>query len=137
MIVVDSSAVVAIFLQQPDAARHARCIADDDQPLMSAANVLETSIVLRTLKRISPDEADGWLDEFLAAAEITVEPVTVEQSRLARAAHARYGKGGGGPAQLNLGDCFAYAMAKAMDAPLLFKGDDFGHTDVGWALAGD
>ena len=98
MIVVDSSAVVAIFLQQPDAARHARCIADDDQPLMSAANVLETSIVLRTLKRISPDEADGWLDEFLAAAEITVEPVTVEQSRLARAAHARYGKGGGGPA---------------------------------------
>lgn len=134
MIVIDSSAVVAIFRQEPDAAGHARRIGEDDQPVMSAANVLETSIVLRGLKRIPSDVAELWLDEFLTAAAIQVEPVTAAQTDLARQAHARFGKGGGHAAQLNFGDCFAYALAKALDVPLLFKGADFVHTDVTPAL---
>ncbi len=127
---VDSSAVVAIFRQEADAASHARRIGEDDQPLMSAANVLETSIVLRGLKRIAASDAEHWLDDFLEAAGIRVEPVTAAQADLARDAHARFGKGGGHGAQLNFGDCFAYALARSMDVPLLFKGDDFTHTDV-------
>lgn len=128
--VVDSSALVAIFLQEPEAARFARTIGEEARPIMSAANVLETSIVLRALKRIAPADAESWLDEFLAAAAIDVAPVTRQQLTVARAAHARFGKGSGHAAQLNFGDCFAYALAISLGAPLLFKGDDFSRTDV-------
>ena len=134
MIVVDSSAVLAIFLQEPDAGRHAQRIEADADPVMSAANVLESSIVLRTLKRIAPDEAERWLDQFLVAARIRVEPVTPDQIDLARLAHARFGKGTGHVAQLNYGDCFAYALAKRLNAPILFKGEDFARTDLQAAL---
>ena len=134
MMVVDSSAVVAIFRQEPDAERHARRIGQEVRPVMSAANVLETSIVLRGLKHIAPGDAERWLDEFLGDATIRVEPVTSAQTDLARVAHARFGKGSGHAAQLNFGDCFAYALAKSLGAPLLFKGEDFGHTDVEAAL---
>jgi ribonuclease VapC len=130
VIVVDTSAVVAIFRQEEDAALHAGCIADDGEPIMSAANVVEASLVLCGLKQIAPTEAGTWLDEFLLAAGIRIEPVTVKQTSLARAAHMRFGKGTGHAARLNFGDCFAYALARAMKAPLLFKGDDFGRTDV-------
>ena len=130
MIVIDTSAVVAIFRQESDAAGHARAIAADDQPLISAANVLETAMVLRGLKKVAPDQAERWLDEFLQVAGIEIASVTPDQTRLARKAHIRFGKGGGHSAQLNFGDCFAYALAQAVDAPLLFKGDDFGRTDV-------
>ena len=134
MIVVDSSAVVAIFRQEADAARHAQRIGEDDHPVMSAANVLETSMVLRGLKLISVEAAEYWLDEFLKTAAIQVESVTPRQADLARLAHARFGKGTGHAAGLNFGDCFAYALAKALDVPLLFKGDDFPHTDLKLAL---
>jgi ribonuclease VapC len=134
VIVVDTSSVVAIFRQENDATRHAQAIGDDDQPRMSAANVLETSMVLRGLKQISAAEAERWLDEFLRAATIQIDPVTSEQTDLARQAHVRFGKGGGHVAQLNFGDCFAYALAKVLDAPLLFKGEDFPHTDLKSAL---
>jgi ribonuclease VapC len=133
LIVVDSSAVVAIFRQEEDAARLAQRIGRDDQPLISAANVLETAIVLRGLKRIA-EEAERWLDDFLKAGGIGVEPVTTAQTDLARLAHARFGKGGGHAAQLNFGDCFAYALAKSLDVRLLFKGADFSHTDLEAAL---
>ncbi|HYE50414.1 MAG TPA: type II toxin-antitoxin system VapC family toxin [Azospirillaceae bacterium] len=130
MIVVDSSAVLAIFLGEPDAARLARAIGDDDAPLMSAASVVETSIVLRALKKVPPGVAEQWLDEFLRVGGIAVEPVTEAQAAAARAAHARFGKGTGHPAALTFGDCFPYALAKTLGAPLLFKGDDFGRTDI-------
>jgi len=130
VIVVDTSSVVAIFRQEADAARHAQAIAGDDQPRISAANVLEISMVLRGLKAIAADQTERWLDEFLQTAGIEVELVTPEQTDLARGAHIRFGKGGGHPAQLNFGDCFAYALAKALDVPLLFKGEDFARTDV-------
>ena len=134
MIVVDTSAVVAIFRQEPDAARHAQRIEEDDQPLMSTANVVEVSLVLRGLKRIAADRAERWLNDFLAAAGIRIEPVTIEQADIARRAHIEFGKGTGHPAGLNFGDCFAYALAKASSAPLLFKGEDFKHTDISAAL---
>lgn len=130
MIVVDTSAVVAIFRQEPEAGRFALAIGEDDQPRMSAANVLETSMVLRGLKAISPREAEAWLDEFLSVAGIEVEAVTADQADLARQSHLQFGKGTGHAAQLNLGDCFAYGLAKRLGSALLFKGDDFVRTDI-------
>lgn len=97
---------------------------------MSAASIVETSIVLRGLKRIPPDKAERWLDEFIETAGIRIEPVTPEQARAARSAHLRFGKGTGHEAALNYGDCFTYALATEMNAPLLCKGNDVPLTDV-------
>lgn len=133
MIVIDSSAVIAIFRQEADAAHYAGLIANDDDPVISAANIVEASIVLRGLKKISADRAERWLDEFIETAGIRIEPVTPDQARIARSAHLRFGKGTGHGAALNYGDCFAYGLAKAMDAPLLCKGNDFPLTDIGIA----
>ena len=133
MIVVDSSAVIAIFRQEDDAAHYARCIAADDDPIISAANIVETSIVLRGLKKIAPDRAERWLDEFIETAGIRIESVTREQAAIARSAHRRFGEGTGHAAALNYGDCFSYALAKAMSAPLLCRGSDFPLTDIGIA----
>jgi ribonuclease VapC len=136
VIVVDSSAVVAVFRQEDDAEHYARSIASDDDPVMSAANLVETSIVLRGLKKIAPEKAERWLDDFVKAAGIRIEPVTADQAQMARSAHLRFGKGTGHGAGLNYGDCFAYALAKAMDAPLLCKGKDFPLNDIGVVVAG-
>ena len=133
MIVVDSSAVIAIFRQERDAENYARHIATDDDPVMSAANLVEISIVLRGLKEIAPDRAERWLDDFIEAAGIRIEPVTPDQANAARSAHLQFGKGTGHSAGLNYGDCFAYALAKVMEAPLLCKGNDFRSTDIGIA----
>jgi len=133
MIVVDSSAVIAIFRQEEDAEVYAESIAADEDPVMSAANLVEVSIVLRGLKKTVPEKAERWLDDFVKVAGIRIEPVTPEQAQAARSAHLRYGKGTGHAAALNYGDCFAYALAKAMDAPLLCKGNDFPLTDIGIA----
>jgi ribonuclease VapC len=133
MIVVDSSAVIAIFRQEEDAGDYARRIAADEDPIMSAANLVETSIVLRGLKKVAPEKAERWLDEFINAAGIRIEPVTPDQAQAARATHLQFGKGTGHRAALNYGDCFAYALAKIMDAPLLCKGNDFPSTDIGIA----
>jgi len=133
MIVVDSSAVIAIFRQEDDAKNYARSIAADDDPVMSAANLVEIAIVLRGLKKIAPEKAERWLDDFIKAAGIRIEPVMPDQAQAARSAHLRFGKGTGHGAALNYSDCFAYALAKAMDAPLLCNGNDFPLTDIGIA----
>jgi len=133
VIVVDSSAIIAIFRQEDDAEDYARSIASDDDPVMSAANLVETSIVLRGLKRVAPKRAERWLDDFIKAAGIRIEPVTLDQAQAARAAHLQFGKGTGRGAALNYGDCFAYALAKVMDTSLLCKGNDFALTDIGIA----
>jgi ribonuclease VapC len=130
VIVVDSSAVVAIFRQEDDAEDYARRIATDDDPVMSAANLVETSIVLRGLKEIAPGKAERWLDDFIEMAGIRIEPVTPDQANAARSAHLQFGKGTGHSAALNYGDCFAYALAKAIEAPILCKGNDFRLTDI-------
>jgi ribonuclease VapC len=130
VIVVDSSAVIAIFRQEHDAGHIAHRIATDDDPVMSAANLVETSIVLRGLKDIPAERAERWLDDFIEAAGIRIEPVTADQANAARAAHLQFGKGTGHRATLNYGDCFAYALARAMEAPVLCKGNDFRLTDI-------
>jgi ribonuclease VapC len=130
MIVVDTSAIIAIFRQEDDAEHYARGIAADDDPVLSAASMVETSIVLRGLKQIAPKSAERWLDDFIKAAGIRIEPVTPDQAQAARSAHLRFGKGTGHSAALNYGDCFAYALAKVMEAPLLCKGSAFPSTDI-------
>jgi len=127
VIAVDSSAIVAIFMREAEAEHFlARILADDD-PVISAASLLETSIVLRALDRQNASDAE--LDGFVAGCLRVVE-VTAEQVAIARAAYARYGKGMGHGAQLNFGDCFSYALAKSLGVPLLYKGMDFSRTDI-------
>ena len=130
MIVVDTSALIAIFRHEDDARRCAQAIATDEEPLMSAASLVEASIVLRGLRQIPPKKAEQWLDDFIATAGIRIEPVTADQARWARTAHLRFGKGTGHAAALNHGDCFAYALAKSSGAPLLCIGSDFRQTDI-------
>jgi ribonuclease VapC len=124
--VVETSAVLAILLEEPEVAEFAQLIEDDPAPLISAASVLEAGIVL--LSRSGPD-ARGDLQELLAQGGLQVEPVTAEQAELALEAYQRYGKGRH-QAGLNFGDCFAYALCKATGQALLFKGQDFSQTDI-------
>jgi len=126
--IVDSSALVAVVRGEPGADRFFHALSDRREPKrMSAANYLEAAIVIDGAR--SPI-ASRRFDEAVAATEIIVEPVTREQAEIARAAYRDFGKGSGHAAALNFGDCFAYALAKAMREPLLFKGDDFSQTDV-------
>jgi ribonuclease VapC len=124
--VIDSSAVVAILLREPEALRFAREIAKSSIRLMSAANLFEACIVVDNLVDLRTSRR---LDAFIERARIDIEPVSEHQVRIARQAYIDFGKGNH-PAGLNFGDCFAYALAKATGEPLLFKGDDFSKTDV-------
>jgi len=124
--VVETSAVLAILLDEPEAAEFAQLIEDDPAPLISAASVFEAGIVL--LSRYGPD-ARGDLQEFLEQGGLQVEPMTAEQADLALEAYQQFGKGRH-QAGLNFGDCFAYALCKATGQPLLFKGQDFSQTNI-------
>jgi ribonuclease VapC len=134
VIVVDTSAIVAIFKGEPEAEEFAAILSDADAVAISTATVLEASIVLRSVKN-ALEPGDAWLDRFLAESNVRVEPVTTEQLEIARAAYRTLGKGTGHGAALNFGDCFSYALAKSLSVPLLYKGDDFARTDVMSALA--
>lgn len=124
--VIDSSAVVAIFLGEPDRRRLLDLIRAADVRIISAATVLETAIVLES----SLGEAAGReFDEFLKQAGIETIPVDLEQLDMARLGWRKYGKGRH-PARLNFGDCFPYALAKLSGEPLLAKGRDFPQCDV-------
>jgi len=129
-VIIDTSAVLAILFDEDDAARFADAIATADQQTMSAANFLEAGIVID--KQLGP-AAGRQLDALLAKARVEVAPVTREQAEIARQAYLDYGKGRH-PAGLNFGDCFAYALARSTDRPLLYKGDDFPQTDIASAL---
>lgn len=124
--VIDTSALLAILLGEAEASRFAKAIEDGSPRLLSAANLLEASMVIETRKG---EAAGRELDLLIYRAEIDVVPVDQEQAEIARIAWRRYGKGRH-PAGLNYGDCFAYALAVATGSPLLFKGDDFARTDV-------
>lgn len=124
--VVDTSALLAIFFKEPEAEDFARAIARAEVPRMSAANLLEAGIVADT----QTDPRTGrQLDALVATFRLRIEPVTEEQVRIARQAYVDFGRGNH-PAKLNFGDCFAYALAKATGELLLFKGDDFELTDI-------
>jgi len=124
--VIDSSAVLAILQDEPERSAFNALIAAAETRLLSAASLVELSIVLEA--RFGAD-GQGDLDLFLSTAEIEIVAVDRDQAELARGAFSRYGKGRH-RAGLNFGDCFAYALAKRAGAPLLFKGNDFTHTDL-------
>ena len=123
--VVATSALVAILLQEDDAQVYADAIAAAAATALSAASYVEVAII--SLSRGVRGRAE--LEAMLADAAIDIVPVTPDQARLAAVAYERYGKGRHAAA-LNFGDCFAYALAKSRDEALLFKGIDFGLTDV-------
>lgn len=125
--IVDSSALVQIALGEASAATLLAALARSSTNRISAANLLETWMVI---DRRGVPEALPILADTIMRAALDVEPVTVAQVEIAREAWARFGKGSGHRAQLNFGDCFAYALAKHLDEPLLFVGNDFEHTDV-------
>jgi len=124
--IIDTSALVAILYREPEAEAFARMIHDADICRISVASYVELSMVVET--QLGP-EGLRQAEVFLRRAGIAVEPVTVEQGELARQAFLDFGKGRH-KAGLNFGDCFSYALAKAMGERLLFKGNDFGLTDV-------
>jgi ribonuclease VapC len=127
-VIIDSSALVAVVRNEPDADRFFHALSDTREPKrMSATNYLEAAIVIDGAK--SPI-ASRRFDDAIDATGIIVEPVTPEQAEIARAAYRDFGKGSGHPAALNLGDCFHYALARARREPLLFKGEDYSQTDV-------
>ena len=129
--IVDTSALLAILRDEPDALAYAQAIEAAAVRRISAGTLLETAIVIDA----SGDPvASRKLDELVRVAGIVVVPFTEEHLRIGRQAYRGFGKGRGHPAQLNFGDCFAYALAISTGEPLLFKGSDFGRTDVRPAL---
>ncbi len=124
--IIDTSALVSILDQEPEAERLARAIATASERMLSAANLVETGIVMQVRRG---DEAARDLDLLLAKLKIEIIPVSAKQASLARKAFQCFGRGRHS-ARLNFGDCFAYALAKDNAAPLLFKGKDFSQTDV-------
>lgn len=129
--ILDSSAAIAILHQEPDARILFEAIRNADTTSMSVATFLETSIVVDA--RRDPISSTA-LDEFCKECGIKFFPVDETQVRVAREAYRNYGKGSGHKARLNFGDCFAYALAKVTGEKLLYKGADFGETDVASAL---
>lgn len=124
--VLDSSALLAIFLAEPERDKFLELIRQDGSRLLSAPNALETAIVLEARRGVV---AGREFDLFLHRLNIEIVPVDAAQVVVARAGWRKYGKGRH-PANLNFGDCFAYALTKTSGEPLLAKGDDFPKTDV-------
>ncbi len=131
MIVLDTSALVAILNDEPERRAFNEAIESASARIMSAATLLEAKMVL--FARYGASGANAF-DAFLLRAGVRIEPVTAQQAELAFDAFRRFGRGTGHAAHLNYGDCFSYALARENAAPLLFKGGDFGHTDVETAL---
>ena len=125
--IIDSSVLIAILKREPDYSSLSAALDASTDSRMSAASYLETGIV-----------ADAWrdpilsrqVDELVEQFSIEIEPVTVEQALIAREAYRDYGRASGHPANLNFSDCFSYALARAKREPILFKGDNFRHTDL-------
>jgi ribonuclease VapC len=125
--VIDSSALIALLLGEPETTDFVAAISTALSRLVSAPTYLETAIVIES--RWGP-RAQEQLDKLLAELDIDIVPFTRDQAIVAVAAYRRYGKGSGHPAGLNFGDCFSYALAKIRDEPVLFKGNDFSHSDL-------
>jgi ribonuclease VapC len=125
--ILDTSVLIAIVKNEPEASGFSEVMEAADQLRISAGNYLESSIVVGGLRN---PKLNARFDEILEDAEVVIEPFTAEQARIARQAYRDYGKGSGHRANLNFGDCFAYALARDKREPLLYKGDDFVHTDI-------
>jgi ribonuclease VapC len=130
-VIIDTSALVAVIALEPDAPLFATAMDRAEVLRISAGSYVEAAIVLN--RRRDP-ALDGKFEAMMNDVGFVVEPVTPEQARIARQAYRDYGRGSGHPAQLNFGDCFSYALARDKREPILFKGDDFIHTDLRSAL---
>jgi ribonuclease VapC len=127
---VDASAIVAILNSEADAAALADALEQSDVRVTSPIAIFEAVLGICRVRHATVEQATADVDEFLKVADIQCAPVTEQEAQAALVAFDRYGKGRGHPAQLNLGDCFAYAAARNRNLPLLFKGDDFSKTDI-------
>jgi ribonuclease VapC len=127
---VDTSAIVAILASEPEGPAFAAKLELAPNAISAGHVILEASMRLSTLLGFSPTLADDLVTRLLREAAITVVPITEDIAHGAVAAFERYGKGRGSEANLNFGDCLSYACAKAHDAALLFKGNDFARTDI-------
>ncbi len=125
--IVDTSALVAIVAGETDARFYEEALESSPANRISAATYVEACAVI---DRARDPLVSRRLEEILAEARVVVEPVTPSQARIVREAYRDFGKGSGHPAGLNFGDCFAYALARELQEPLLFKGEDFAHTDI-------
>ena len=128
--IVDTSAIVAIFRREPEGDAFFECVMEAERPAMSAITLVEAALVIEGR---GGRAAGVRLDSFVDKAGIEVVAVTAATARLAREAWRVWGRGNH-PARLNFGDCFAYALAQERGEPLLFKGEDFARTDVRRAL---
>jgi ribonuclease VapC len=129
--IVDTSALIAVLRAEPDAPRYADALQRLEALRMSAGTLLEVGTVV--LHKRGPSRLPELYD-LIEFARIEISPVTERRARDAVEAYARFGRASRHPAQLNFGDCFAYALAKEMNEPLLYKGDDFTKTDIRSAL---
>ncbi|HEV2440428.1 MAG TPA: type II toxin-antitoxin system VapC family toxin [bacterium] len=129
--IIDTSALLAILRDEPEAIACAEAIQRASRRRLSAVSFVETAAVVDGSR--DPVASRGF-DDLLREAQINIDPVTEAQARIARDAYRDFGRGSGHPAKLNVGDCFSYALAKVAGEPLLFKGGDFVHTDVKQAL---
>jgi ribonuclease VapC len=130
--ILDTSAIIAILRNETEAPVFAKAVEEAAHRRISAINYVEAAAVIDGSR---DPIASRRFDDLLREAQVAVEPVTEAQARIAREAYRDFGKGSGHPAKLNFGDCFAYALAKARNESLLFKGDDFSQTDVADALS--
>ena len=136
MMVVDSSAIIAILFEEPEGPACTEALEGASPRLISAVNYVETGTVLAgRLAKGRLSKAIGILDDFLVTLGIDIAPLDDTVARAALKARLDYGKGFGTRGGLNFGDCFAYALAKQQSAPLLYVGNDFGLTDIQPALA--
>jgi ribonuclease VapC len=127
---VDASAIVAIVTREPEADTLADVLESAQAPITSPIAIFEAALGICRKRHASIDEAEQDVAEFLGLAGVRTVSITDREAHTALAAFSRYGKGRGHPAQLNLGDCFAYAVAKNYQTELLFKGEDFDKTDL-------
>jgi ribonuclease VapC len=125
--IVDTSALIALLRDEPDARTFAEAIDAARVRRISAATFVEAATVVDASRN---PILSRQFDQLIDRVALVIEPVTAEQARIAREAYRDFGKRSGHPARLNFGDCFAYALAKATGEPLLFKGRDFAQTDV-------
>ncbi len=127
---VDASALVAMLTNEGDAVLLSDSLKDGANAMTSPLAVFETVVAVARILLLDVREAEAGVTDFLEAMEIKILPIPPEAGAIALRAHERFGKGRGHPAQLNMGDCFAYACARHHGVPLLYKGADFAATDI-------